>query len=292
MNAWWAIAGLGGVFALVLAAGVARLWEKGVRGTDVRDALRRMTPAGRCLAAVLLVVCGYKGFTKSNGVDRASAPHRTLGRAAGVASGLRDGMEAGSMRIDGVRVETNGVVLSFCRPSTDGLSEVALDIFTTHDLATNVWQILGGVTWPAGTTNALVFIPFANLPQSGAARAFFTWGSGADADGDGVSDAHERFCRGTDPRRADTDGDGVTDGEELARELDPRAADTDGDGYCDGEEVLSGQDPRVPHPDAACSIRYYYDDDDRLIASHAGRNEAGGSCTLSPTGNPNVLQSH
>ena len=174
------------------------------------------------------------------------------------------------MRIDGVRVETNGVVLSFCRPSTDGLSEVALDIFTTHDLATNVWQILGGVTWPAGTTNALVFIPFANLPQSGAARAFFTWGSGADADGDGVSDAHERFCRGTDPRRADTDGDGVTDGEELARELDPR----------------------VPHPDAACSIRYYYDDDDRLIASHAGRNEAGGSCTLSPTGNPNVLQSH
>jgi len=41
--------------------------------------------------------------------------------------------------------------------------------------------------------------------------------TGADSDGDGLSDFHERHKHGTDPRAADSDGDGVPDGDWLER---------------------------------------------------------------------------
>ncbi len=59
----------------------------------------------------------------------------------------------------------------------------------------------------------------------------------ADTDGDGVSDADERYYL-TDPRNADTDGDGLTDWEELNRYYsEPTMMDTDADGLNDGLEA-------------------------------------------------------
>jgi hypothetical protein len=61
--------------------------------------------------------------------------------------------------------------------------------------------------------------------------------TGADRDGDGLSD-NEEATLGTDPARADTDGDGLQDGEEVAGGTDPTQGDTDGDGIPDGQEIV------------------------------------------------------
>lgn len=64
-----------------------------------------------------------------------------------------------------------------------------------------------------------------------------------DADGDGLSDAHE-INAGSDPNTSDSDGDGLRDGDEvLIHGSDPTKADTDGDGFEDGFEVSTGFDP-------------------------------------------------
>ncbi|MGJ8551317.1 gliding motility-associated C-terminal domain-containing protein, partial [Winogradskyella wichelsiae] len=98
--------------------------------------------------------------------------------------------------------------------------------------------------------------------------------SGADCDGDGVTDADE-IANGTDPTDAcsynvgditepitsgaDCDGDGVTDADEIANGTDPvnpcsynvgdvtepitSGADCDGDGVTDADEIANGTDP-------------------------------------------------
>lgn len=71
--------------------------------------------------------------------------------------------------------------------------------------------------------------------------------SGADTDGDGLSDETENRTFSTDPETPDTDGDGLTDGEEVDQYLsNPTNADTDADGIADGEEVEAGTDPTDP----------------------------------------------
>ena len=91
--------------------------------------------------------------------------------------------------------------------------------------------------------------PTAAAPGTATAPA----STGADGDGDGLSDSEEA-SRGTDPANPDTDGDGLTDGAEAARGTDPTQADTDGDGASDGAEVSAGTDPKdaasVPGPGA------------------------------------------
>lgn len=64
----------------------------------------------------------------------------------------------------------------------------------------------------------------------------------------------------------DTDGDGIGDGTEIADGLDPLSLDSDGDGYDDDEELLAGLDPLSGDSGAQRSIRYYHDDDDRLMS--------------------------
>lgn len=80
---------------------------------------------------------------------------------------------------------------------------------------------------------------------SEAAQEITVAGAFLDTDGDGLSDAQERF-EGTDPLNPDTDGDGLSDGEEvLTHGSDPLNPDTDGDGMPDGWEVRYGTDPLV-----------------------------------------------
>jgi hypothetical protein len=71
---------------------------------------------------------------------------------------------------------------------------------------------------------------------------------GADADGDGLSNAAE-CAMGTNPLAADTDGDGLRDGAEVDAGTNPLVADTDGDGLSDGDEVAAGTSPLHPDTD-------------------------------------------
>ena len=118
-------------------------------------------------------------------------------------------------------------------------------------------------------------------------RLFLQLGTRADLDGDGLMDVREKLMYGTSPFLADTDGDGLADGEEFAHvpPLDPLAADSDGDGYLDGEEVLAGTDPLSQDAGAEHTIRYFYDDDDRLISANSGEGNASSGTLLSPSGN-------
>ena len=110
----------------------------------------------------------------------------------------------------------------------------------------------------------------------------------ADSDFDGVGDGDEVHLYGTAPLLTDTDGDGILDGEELTHvpPLSPVSADSDGDGYPDGEETLSGSNPLLPDDGAGTSVRYYYDEDDRLTTVCAGTMQATSVTVLSPSGNP------
>ena len=113
-----------------------------------------------------------------------------------------------------------------------------------------------------------------------------------DSDGDGIPDVMEEKVYGTNPNKVDSSGDGISDWEKVYRyDLNPRVQDTAGDGISDDEKILSGTDPRVPltaeqKAAASRSIRYTYDDDDRLTGTFFGLGGASIKTELTPAGNP------
>jgi len=113
-----------------------------------------------------------------------------------------------------------------------------------------------------------------------------------DSDGDGIPDEMEEKIYGTNPYKVDSSGDGISDWEKVFHyDLNPRVRDTSGDGIHDDEKIAAGADPRVAispaeREAAKCSIRYYYDDDDRLTGTWVGLGGASTATTLSPAGNP------
>lgn len=92
---------------------------------------------------------------------------------------------------------------------------------------------------------------------------FFTLGTRADTDGDGLTDAFEHFVSLTNPKAVDSDGDGMNDGWESQYDgFDPAVdnstdanpdnnldADPDGDGLANGEESKAGTNPGEPDTD-------------------------------------------
>ena len=113
-----------------------------------------------------------------------------------------------------------------------------------------------------------------------------------DYDGDGIPNIVEDKVYGTNPSNEDSSGDGISDWEKIYRyDLNPLVQDTAGDGICDDEKILSGSDPRVPltleqKALAARSIRYIYDEDDRLTGTFFGLGGASIKTELTPAGNP------
>ena len=91
---------------------------------------------------------------------------------------------------------------------------------------------------------------------------------------------------GSDPAEEDSDFDGLADSEEVSFGADPLAADTDGDGMSDEEEVLSGCNPLVPGLPVGATIRYFRDDDDRLVGAFPGASPAAAGVRWSPAGDP------
>lgn len=113
-----------------------------------------------------------------------------------------------------------------------------------------------------------------------------------DSDGDGIPDIMEERVYGTNPNKADSSGDGISDWEKVYHyDLNPRVRDTAGDGISDDEKIIAGADPRVPatpeqQSAASQSIRYVYDDDDRLTETFFGLGGAAIKTKLTPAGNP------
>lgn len=118
------------------------------------------------------------------------------------------------------------------------------------------------------TTNVVVspldgVTPYTNVVWScaGALRrgptpgAFFRLGTRLDTDSDGLPDAFEKLCLGTDPHSADTDGDTMPDGWEASHGLDPLYAldaieDADNDGIPNVYEYHRGTDVQASDREA------------------------------------------
>ena len=117
-----------------------------------------------------------------------------------------------------------------------------------------------------------------------------------DSDGDGIPDVVEEKVYGTNPYKADSSGDGLSDWEKSYRyDLNPRVRDTSKDGIDDDEKIASGADPRVAvsvaeQQKAKMSIRYYYDDDDRLTGTWFGTGGGSTKTTLTTAGNPSEVR--
>ena len=103
-----------------------------------------------------------------------------------------------------------------------------------------------------------------------------------DMDRDGISDGRERYILRTDPELSDTSGDGLCDGWLILYGFDPLAQnalnDGDNDGFSNLEEQKKGTDPTQQDASGdtgtVATLRYYYDEDDRLTDFYCGSEVA------------------
>jgi hypothetical protein len=121
---------------------------------------------------------------------------------------------------------------------TDGV----WDIFATTNLAPSAWQWVYR-TAPGQTNVTITGLAYPN--------EFFTAASTNDTDGDGLSDAFEKWVSHTDPNSSSTDGSGMSDGWEwqyFGSISNNPAADPDGDGLTTYQEFQmrsAGYNPTV-----------------------------------------------
>ncbi|NLF99772.1 MAG: hypothetical protein GX565_06430, partial [Lentisphaerae bacterium] len=187
----------------------------------------------------------------------------------------------------GIASDTNGVALSAAWPAGTVFAGGALDIFFTPTLAPPAWTAPWRVAVDPAAGGVDVVIPRSGLPPPPEAPAaacvtntapsayapgvtltniictnavrltdfgFFRLADAADTDGDGLTDAGERWVHGTSPADPDSDGDGMPDGWEVDNLFDPLGpADADGDPDNDGlpnvAEFRAGTDPHNPDTD-------------------------------------------
>ena len=193
------------------------------------------------------------------------------------------GAESPPLVLEGLRVDPQRGVHALSLYSS-AMGDVLL--LGTDDLLNPLWSYKGLAAQSGGFSSAGV----ASTNQAQFFRAYLN--DHLDSDGDGISDVLESVLFGTNPYRADTSGEGLSDWEKIYRYgLNPLVHDTDGDGIEDSEEILAGTDPKTPFSATEQNalhqtIRYYYDDDDRLIGTHFGVGGNVISTTLSPVGNP------
>ena len=172
---------------------------------------------------------------------------------------------------------TSNAVLTLYAPTA-----LPVDVFAGERLDSGDWSL-------CASTNALHPFTELTIPSPVASRFFAASRGDVDLDGDGIPDGREAFLYHTKPSLWDTGGDGLSDGVKVAQGLNPLLRDTDCDGFDDDEELASGSDPAAATSGSAATIRYIYDDDDRLTAAYVGASHGAATVALTPAGNPATL---
>ena len=172
---------------------------------------------------------------------------------------------------------TSNTVLTLYAPTA-----LPVGVFAREHLDSGDWSL-------CASTNALHPFTELTIPSPAASRFFAASRGDVDLDGDGIPDGREVFLYRTNPALWDTSGDGLPDGVKVAQGLNPLLRDTDGDGFDDDEELAYDSDPMAFTPGANATIRYIYDDDDRLTATYSGARQGAAPVALTPAGNPATL---
>jgi len=172
---------------------------------------------------------------------------------------------------------TSNAILTLYSPTV-----LPVDVFARERLDSGDWSL-------CASTNALHPFTELTIPSPAASRFFAASRGDVDLDGDGIPDGREVFLYHTNPSLWDTSGDGLSDGAKVVQGLNPLLRDTDGDGFEDDEELASGSDPKTFTSGASATIRYCYDDDDRLTVTYSGARQGAATVALTPAGNPATL---
>ena len=274
--------------AVVFGAMAAMCWlrERGL--VSVRAILPRSRKAMIRLALASLFAAGAvryggsKGIRESGGMEGQPPSISADGGQEGAT--LRSGYEPHFAAI----TPTNDCMLLRIALPSGGVADNMLDLFSTTNLLTP-WSLLGEISVSVSTVTAEVLVASSDFPDAPSVMpvsAFFASGTHVDSDGDGIFDSRERFLHGTNPSHWDTDCDGLSDGDEITSGIDPLSRDTDGDGYPDDEEIASSTNPLAANTGAATTIRYVYDDDDRLTAAYVGADGGASLTGWTSTGDP------
>jgi len=182
-----------------------------------------------------------------------------------------------------VQASSNELSLSVYTP-VDKLPVDLLTRPTLEQAATNSWLIRS------------TFMPSAPFdtwsgPYLGSTAFFLAARTDIDSDGDGISDCRETYVLGTRPDRWDSAGLAIGDFARMyVYGLAPLLRDTNGDGMDDDEAIMRGLNPSTQNAGVGAStIRYLYDEDDRLTGAFtttAGGTGGGAAVfTVSPAHN-------
>ena len=190
-----------------------------------------------------------------------------------------------------IPMDTNA--LSFVSVSRDAAtSNAILTLYAPMALPVDVFareRLGSGDRSLCASTNELHPFTELTIPSPVASRFFVASRGDVDLDSDDIPDGREVFLYRTNPALWDTSGDGLSDGVKVAQGLNPLLRDTDGDGFEDDEELAYDSDPMAFAPGANATIRYIYDDDDRLTATYSGARQGAATVALTPAGNPATL---
>jgi len=223
-----------------------------------------------CVSNVFLAIC--LALIASSGSAEVAA---TLGSVVGAP--IPTDMNAVSFVAVSHDAATSNAILTLYAPTA-----LPVDVFARERLDSGDWSL-------CASTNALHPFTELTIPSPVASRFFSASRGDVDLDGDGIPDGREAFLYHTNPSLWDTSGDGLSDGVKVAQGLNPRLRDTDGDGYDDDEELAYDSDPMAFTPGANATIRYIYDDDDRLTATYSGARQGAATTSLTSAGNPATL---
>ena len=197
--------------------------------------------------------------------------------------GGADALEIAGIQVGGSEDETHRLSIA------SGAEEAAVRLLGSGDLVAGEWAYRGLALQRAGTGAA-------GVPAGRTTEFWMAVRGDEDSDGDGVPDVVERHVLGSDPARRDTTGSGLNDWEKVYRYgLLPTVVSTAEDGISDAEKVATGKDPAQPvsaseATAAQTSIRYAYDEDDRLVGTWFGAGGGGITTGLSPAGNPETIR--
>jgi hypothetical protein len=184
-----------------------------------------------------------------------------------------------------VQASSNELGLSVYTP-VDRLPVDLLTRSTLGQAATNSWLIRSTFTPSA---------PFDTWrgPYLGSTGFFLAARTDIDSDGDGISDCRETYVLGTRPDAWDSAGLAIGDFARMyVYGLAPLLRDTNGDGMDDDEAILRGMNPVTQNAGVGAStIRYLYDQDDRLTGTFTttSGDTGGGAAQYTVSPGHNVL---